>query len=382
MDQTEVEIRNYTHTLPNRLTLVLSEMLHVHTVEVGMFVRAGLRFEDQDNNGISHFLEHMMFRGNKKYPDSISLNKEFEEYLEELNAEGENIDINNHACKLLYDDNPLAWPTIGTENTINAIDENMLHRYFRNYYIPQNMILCVAGPIVREHIMHLAERHFDNLPTVGQAINKNHFYESIVENQTQPAFAYQYDIDSQIQMQICFRAVSYNHPDYYAVYLINRIFDDGISSRIQRALREKLGLAYSIECRATSLSDVGTFDFDVTVSKERIMQVAETIFEEIKIFVKSGADSEELEHVKKRYGYELDFDLDDPYKQIQRYGFAELFSRQVTLEEEKEIIQNVSLGKINAIAKHIFARKNLNLILVGPFTPNIQAELEKLANQF
>ncbi|MCH6581297.1 MAG: insulinase family protein, partial [Nitrospinae bacterium] len=144
-----------------------------------MFVRAGLRFENEKNNGISHFLEHMMFRGNRKYPDSISLNLEFEkigrdlrastlseytyygfsphydqlergmelfaefftdpvfpsielergiileEYLEDLNAEGENVDINNVACALMYKDNALALPTIGTEDSIQAIDAAM-----------------------------------------------------------------------------------------------------------------------------------------------------------------------------------------------------------------------------------------------------------------
>ena len=436
MNLTEVGIKTCTRVLDNGLTLVISEMPHIHTLEVGMFIRAGLRFENADNNGISHFLEHMMFRGNKKYPNSISLNKEFErlgrdlrgstlaeytyygfsphysniergielfaeffvdpnfvdielerqiileEYLEELNANGENIDINNHACRLLYKDNPLAWPTIGTERTIRAIDKNMLRGYFLKHYIPQNMILCIAGSINTTQIQYLSEQKFNNLSTEGSPIAKDHFKEEIIENQAQPAFAYQHDIDSQIQMQICFRAVSYNSPDYYAVYLINRIFDDGISSRMQRVLREKLGLAYSIECRATSMSDVGTFDFDVTISRDRVLQVAQTIFDEIKKFVDSGASEEELEHVKKRYAYDLDFDLDDPYKQIQRYGFAELFSKQVSVEEEKKLIGEISLDAISHIARRIFVRKNLNLILVGPLTPELQSDLEKLANDF
>ena len=244
------------------------------------------------------------------------------------------------------------------------------------------MILCIAGPINNSHVLYLSKRYFDCLPTFGEPVLKDHFLKSIVENQTKPAFAYKYDENSQIQMQICFRSVSYNHPDYYAVYLMDRIFDDGISSRLQCALREKRGLAYSIECRATSMSDVGTFDFDVNVSKERIMRVAKTIFEEIKHFVESGISLEELEHIKKRCIYELDFDLDDPYKQLQRYGFAELFSKQVTVQEEKEIIRKVTPKQIHFIAKRIFVRENLNLILVGPFTLELKRDLEQLFNEF
>jgi len=72
--QTDIEITSFRSTLNNGLTVVTVEMPHIHTLEVAMFVRAGLRFENEKNNGISHFLEHMMFRGNRKYPDSISLN--------------------------------------------------------------------------------------------------------------------------------------------------------------------------------------------------------------------------------------------------------------------------------------------------------------------
>ncbi len=436
MHLTETEIKNYTDILPNGMTVVTIEMPHIHTLEVAMFVRAGLRFENEKNNGISHFLEHMMFRGNEVYPDSISLNKEFErigrdlrastlseytfygfsphvsqlakgmelfadffsnpnfkdlelerqiileEYLEEINENGDNIDINNHACKLLYKDTPLAMPTIGIESTIKSIDIDALREYYKNYYIPENMILVGAGSLSHSSFLELAEKNFDKIQRSGHSINRDYFINSITEDQKEPGFSYQHDSDSQIQLQICFRSVSYNHPDYYKVYLINRILDDGVASRLQRGLREKLGLAYSIDCRATSLSDVGTFDFDVTVSKEKIPQIAKAILDEIKIFVENGPTEEEVEHVKTRYLYDLDFDLDDPYKQILRYGFVQLFSEEISDEEEKQIIQAITPSEIHETAKKIFIRNKLNLIMVGPITDNLKIELERLANQF
>jgi predicted Zn-dependent peptidase len=436
MQLTETEIKNYTNILPNGLTVITIEMPHIHTLEVAMFVRAGLRFENEKNNGISHFLEHMMFRGNKVYPDSISLNKEFEkigrdlrastlseytfygfsphvsqlakgmelfsdffshpnfkdielerqiileEYLEEVNENGDNIDINNHACKLLYKNTPLAMPTIGTENTIKSIDVNALREYYESYYIPENMILVGAGPLSHSSFFELAAKNYDNIQRGGRQINRDHFINSVKEDQKKPAFSYQHDSDSQIQLQICFRSVSYNHPDYYKAYLINRILDDGVASRLQRGLREKLGLAYSIDCRATSLSDVGTFDFDVTVSKEKIPQIAKAILEEIKKFVEDGPTEEEVDHVKTRYVYDLDFDLDDPYKQILRYGFVKLFSKEISDKEEKQIIKAITPSEILEAAKRIFVRDRLNLIMVGPLTDDLKTELENLANQF
>ena len=217
MQVKEFSVKNCKDVLPNGLTVVTVEMPHLHTVEVSMFVRAGLRFENEKNNGISHFLEHMMFRGNRKYADSISLNMEFEkigrdlrastlgeytqygfnphiselgkgmeifseffysptfpeievergiileEYYEDLNEDGVNVDINNHACKLLYPGTPMSWPTIGTEETIKNMSVEMLRGYYNAHYIPGNMVLAMAGPIEHEHNHQLAENYFFNL---------------------------------------------------------------------------------------------------------------------------------------------------------------------------------------------------------------------------
>ena len=299
-----------------------------------------------------------------------------------MNAEGANIDINNHACQLLYDGTSLALPTIGTEKTIKSINAEMLSEYFKTYYIPENMVLAGAGCLTHEQFLSLAEYYFSALSGSGRPIPRNYFQGSITEKQTRPYSVFQYDLDSQIQLQICFRSISYNHPDYYAIYLINRIFDDGIASRLQKALRENLGLAYSIQCRATTLSDIGTFDFDVTVSREKIPKVAQIILQEIKTFVTSGPSKEELIHVKKRYLYDLDFDLDDPYKQILRYGFAQLYSEEIPLYEEKTIIEAITVQDLHKLATKIFIREKLNLILVGPFSSELKIELERLIEDF
>ncbi|MBI4389467.1 MAG: insulinase family protein [Nitrospinae bacterium] len=431
-----VEIKNYKDVLPNGLTLATIEMPHIHTLEIAMLIRAGLRFETEENNGISHFLEHMIFRGNRKYPDSVTLSKEFEkigrdlrastmseytfygfsphvsqvergmelladffkdpifpnielerevileEYLEEINGEGKNVDINNHACKLLYKGSSLAMPIIGSEKSIRSITAEMIREYFEAYYNPGNMVLVGAGCIAHERFLELAERYFAPLPAHGTVVTRDHFQNSIVEDQKEPAVLFQYDSDSQAQLQICFRSVSYNDPDYYKMCLINSIFDGGVASRLQKALREDRGLVYSIECRATSLSDTGTFDFDVLVSPEKVYLVAQILFKEIASFLESGPREEELEHVKRRYSYDLEFDLDDPYKQIIRYGFSELYSQCVSVEEEREIVESITRQDLLDMARRVFVRENLNLVLVGPYTPELKQDLEALTSQF
>lgn len=434
--QIDPEIKNYQSTLANGLTVVTVEMPHIHTLEIAMFVRAGLRFENEKNNGISHFLEHMMFRGNRKYPDSIALNLEFEkigrdlrastlseytyygfsphydqlergmelfaefftdptfpsielerdiileECLEDLNAEGENIDINNVACELMYENNPLAWPTIGTEETINSIDAAMLRQYFDQYYCPPNMVLVGAGPLVNAQFDELAQKYFEPLPRRGTAVPKDYFQGSVPEDQAEPQFRVQEDVDSQDEVQICFRGVSYNHPDYYTSYLIARIFDDGVSSRLQKVLREEQGLAYSVECRATSLADIGTVDFDVTVRPEKVTAIMQVIFGEIKKLLASGPTQEELDHIKKRYRYDMALELDDPGKQASRYGFSLLYSHALSVEEEQAIIEAISLEDVRRVTASIFQARNLNVVMVGPHSPKIDRELERMTREF
>jgi predicted Zn-dependent peptidase len=436
MEVKEFALKYFCDTLPNGLTVVTVEMPHIHTMEVSMFVRAGLRYENLQNNGISHFLEHMMFRGNKKYPNSIELNMEFEnigrdlrastlgeytqygfsphvsqldkglelfsdffssptfpeieiergiileEYFEELNEEGVNIDINNQACKLLYPDTPMAWPTIGTEETIKSIQTEMLKEYFNRHYVPGNMVLAFAGPIDHAEVIDLSRKYFSGLKNGVEPIPKDHFINSISEEQKSPGLHFQEDSDSQIELQVCFRSCSYNDPDFLVLALISRIFDDGFTSRLQRVLREERGLVYSVECRATSMSDLGTMDFDVTVRPEKVVEVTRILLKEITTFAKEGPTESELAHIKKRYFFDLDSELDDPYKQVVRYAFPHLYSSEMSLQEERKLIESITAKKMLEVAEKVFEAKNLNLILVGPYTSELKSRLEGLIHQF
>jgi len=436
MEVKEFALKYFCDTLPNGLTVVTVEMPHIHTMEVSMFVRAGLRYENLQNNGISHFLEHMMFRGNEKYPNSIALNMEFEnigrdlrastlgeytqygfsphvselgkglelfseffssptfpeieiergiileEYFEELNEEGVNIDINNQACKLLYPSTPMAWPTIGTENTIKSIQTEMLKEYFNRHYVPGNMVLAFAGPVNHPEVLELSRKYFSDLKNKSKPFPKNHFIGSISEEQNSPGLHFQEDSDSQIELQVCFRSCSYNDPDFLVLALISRVFDDGFTSRLQRVLREERGLVYSVECRATSMSDLGTIDFDVTVRPEKVVEVTRTLLKEIKIFVTEGPAESELAHIKKRYFFDLDSELDDPYKQVVRYAFPHLYSSEMSIQEERELIESITAEKMLEVAKEVFEAKNLNFILVGPYTNELKFQLEELIHQF
>jgi predicted Zn-dependent peptidase len=429
------KVRVFKDYLINGLTVVVAEQPHIHSIELAMFVRSGLRFESIINNGISHFIEHMLFRGNSTFPNSYLLNREFEligrdlrastmsdhtyfgfsphisnlnramnlfseffldptfpeielergiileECLEDLNEKGVDVDINNLACKLLYPEDALARPTIGTEDSIKNIRVEDLKSHYAQFYTPENMVLVVAGCVDHKVFFDCAKKYFSRL--VGNdSIMANHFDKPLSETQEQPALLFQHDSDSQIQLQICFRGISYNHQDYFIATLISRLFDDGVTSRLQKILREEKGLVYSVECRTTSLPDTGTIDFDVSVRSEKVIEVAEILFDEIKKFILTGVSEDELGLVKKRYGYDLDYELDDPYRQIMRHGFCHLYSTEFTLEEEREKISQITPLDILNVARDIFVPEKLNFVLVGPYTLELKTRLQELVHNF
>ena len=429
------KIKVFKDCLVNGMTVIVIEQPHIHSIELAMFVRSGLRFENMQNNGISHFVEHMLFRGNSAYPNSYLLNREFEligrdlrastmsdhtyygfsphisnidrainlfsefflepmfpeielergiileECLEDLNEKGVDVDINNLACKLLYPEDALARPTIGTEESIRSINVKDLKEHYAQFYTPDNMILVTAGCVDHKSFFDCAKKYFSRLIANGSTPS-NHFDETLNEAQLQPALLFQYDSDSQVQLQVCFRAVSYNHPDYFIATLISRLFDDGVTSRLQKVLREEKGLVYSVECRTTSLPDTGTIDFDVSVRSEKVVEVAGILLDEIKKFISTGVGEDELELVKQRYGYELDYELDDPYRQIIRHGFCHLYSTEYSVEKEWGKISQITPLGILRVARGIFVSEKLNFVLVGPYTSELKTSLLQLVHDF
>ena len=120
----------------------------------------------------------------------------------------------------------------------------------------------------------------------------------------------------------------------------------------------------------------------MTVRPEKVFAIVRVIFSEIKKFLDTGVTQDELNHVKKRYMYDLALELDEPGKQAARYGFSELYSEVITLEEESDLVESITLKDIQRVAESIFKARNLNVLLVGPHTPKVDRELERLVREF
>ena len=141
-------------------------------------------------------------------------------------------------------------------------------------------------------------------------------------------------------------------------------------------------IVYSCGCQVTCLPDTCNVYFGVSVRCEKVVEVAGILLDEIKKFILCGVGEDELELVKQRYGYELEYELDDPYRQIIRHGFCHLYSTEYSVEEEREKISQITPLDILRVARDIFVSEKLNFILVGPYTSELKTNLQQLVHDF
>ena len=259
----DVALSYHKTTLNNGLRIIIVEMPHLHSLEISMYVKVGSRFETTHNNGISHFLEHMLFRGTKNMPDSYQLHKSFEslggdinalttseytcfwltshphyitegiglfsemftspnfadietekqiileEILNEHNEKGENINIDDLSFLLLWPNDGLGFSTLGPNKNVLKFTKEDIQSFFHTYYTASNMVLCIAGHAKHEQILPYADKYFSHIPTGNELqIPTQNF------SQGKAQTLFKQNPGSQTNVQICFRGLSYNSPDY------------------------------------------------------------------------------------------------------------------------------------------------------------------------
>src|SRR5258708_18587074 len=295
--------------LENGLRVVTVELPHLHTGMIAAYVRAGSRHEESARNGVSHFLEHLFFRGSKGFPDGRSMNalvedcggslngvtardhgyyfspvhparlevpmqvlgdmltsplfKEIElerevileEILDEVDAEGRDIDVDNLSKGALFPAHPLGMKIAGSRETIESLREEHLREQHARRYGARNMVLCGGGPVRHAHVLEIAQQHFGGLPP-GQLM-----FEAPVNGAPRgPQLVAVEHAESQMELQISFRGPPEEHADFPALRVIKRILDDGLASRLQMSLVERKALAYSVGAGMDGFSDCSVFE--------------------------------------------------------------------------------------------------------------------------
>jgi predicted Zn-dependent peptidase len=414
-------------TLANGLRLVAVRLPHLHGAEIAIYIKVGGRHDPAGKEGLSHFLEHMLFRGTEDYPTTLELETAFEalggsvnaatdsdstcfytrihpssaleglgifasmllrptlcgieiekriiteEALEDANEKGEDINTDNIASRLLWPDHPLGMPTVGTLGSIAAFTDDDLRHHLATYYVPANAVIAMVGDIQPEEFFSACETSFGawsgSLPAeIPPAPDTQHVSQSV----------YVKDLDSQVALQLAFRGHARNDERIMPARMIRRILCGGGSSRLLMSLREQLGIVYSVNAGISAYDETGCFAVDLSTAPENLVTAVREVLLEVLRLVREPVRDEELERVKRGYYFDLEYSRDSTYEIGMRYGWGELMGVLTDIETDQEQSAAVSADTIRQTARQLFAPKNLNLVVVGPWKPAARREIDKL----
>lgn len=407
----------FEHTIfPNKLRLYTIPMDSVKSVTVLFLFGVGSRYERREVNGISHFLEHMFFKGTKKRPTAFEItsliegiggefnaftSKEYTGFyvkaasqhlplifdvltdmltnsifdpreierergviLEEINMY-EDVPmrrIGDVYDQLLYGDQPLGWRTIGGKETIKQIKRADFLQQIKTFYRPSNMVVGVAGSADEAEVKELVDKFLGHLS--DKSVPK---HSKVVEKQKRPEVSVYHKKSDQAHLCLGVRAFSLGHPDRPKLEVLSTILGGGMSSRLFIELREKRGLAYYIRASADMNTDCGTFVIQAGVDLTKIDDSIKVILMEL-TKISGSVTEKELIKAKEYIKGRLILELEDSQAVANLYvGQAVLEKKVKTPEEIMEEIDRVSRDDIVRIAGDIFKNSGLNLAVIGPF---------------
>jgi len=399
--------------LKNGVTVVLEKMPFVRSISFGIFVKNGSRNESKDTNGISHFIEHMIFKGTKvrsarqiaEEMDSIGgqLNayttKEYtcyytrvldthfdtainvlsdmyfnsvfddKEIKKELNVIIEEINMyEDSPDDLVYDklqynvwkENSLSMPILGTEDVISKFNHNTFIDYKNKNYRTDNTVIAVAGNFEKEKIIDEINKYFgswEEIPFDADNTNKVVFNPCIVKTKK--------DIE-QIHLCISFEGVCLATDDSYTLSVLNTIFGGGMSSRLFQKIREENGLAYSVYSYNSSYVDTGLFSIYAGLNPNQLRDVIKFILEEINLLYKNKITKEELYKAKEQIKSNFLLSLENTLNRISSIGRGQLLlNRVLTNDELIEKINNITIDKVYDLCYKIFNFDKMAVSVVG-----------------
>jgi predicted Zn-dependent peptidase len=402
----------HKQTLPNGLRIVAVEMPHLHSAEIAVYIKAGGRNDPAAKAGLSHFLEHMLFRGTAEFPSNLELETAFEVIGGSVNAatdeestcyfsrvhpehvgEGvklfasmllrstlpgiEEINPHNLASRLLWPGHPLGMPTIGYLETIDGFTGDDLRRHLAQYYTPANAVMVVVGDVSAATTFAAAAEAFGAWtgPPPPAALSPS-------VGQTGPQTVFVEDSDSQVHLQIAFRGFARSAPQIMTSRLMRRILCGGGSSRLHLSLREQMGIVYSVDASIAGYEETGSFAVELSTAAENLVQAVAEVLKETMRLALEPVPAAELLRVKRGYFFDLEYSRDSTYEMQVRYGWGELMDLVRNIEDDRAEAELVDAGTIRSTAAALFAPHNLNLVAVGPLKSSIRKEVEKVLKRY
>lgn len=408
----------YIDTLTNGVRLVTVPMPHLHSTELVCSMAVGGRCEPIELSGVSHFLEHMIFRGTAEYATSTELERAFEaiggsvnastdvettcfhsrihpDYLaegvalfasmlrrpkfndidterriileearEDFNEDGVQINHDNLMVGLLWPGHPLGESLIGSPETLHGINRSKLETYYRSWYLPQNLVICACGPIKRDEFHQMVKLEFGDWP-VREKLMILPAPDSVKED---PESCWVQDSDSQIGLQLAFRLPGRQDERTLAVRLLRRILSWGGGARLSLRLREELGLTYSVEANCSMLNDTGYMAIDLSVAPENLQPAVAELFKVLVELRDQRISAEELAAVTRSYLFDLEFSRDQNESMAVRYGWGLQADYIRTLEQDCRELQQLAPAYLQQVARELICSQGMKLVVIGPWS--------------
>lgn len=377
-------------TCKNGVRIVAEQMLHVRSLSVGIWVNAGSRYEGPEENGITHFIEHMLFKGTKNRT-ARQIAEEFDRIGGEINAftskehtcyyakvldhhgelavsiladmffnslfSKEDIererqvvleeiymseddpadDVHEKLWAVMFPEDALGRPILGTPETIATFDEAMIRSYMEKHYGPENVVISIAGNL-EEGLLEKIEQLFGQYEASPALVVSSPSYPMFTAGEVEKLRD-----TEQAHIAIAFPAISVKDPLMYSFTALNNIIGGNMSSRLFQDVREDRGLAYSVFSYQSSYEDVGTFTIYASASKQNLDSLKQQIDQTLFDVVVGGVTEEELENAKEQLKGSFVLGLEGTEDHMNRNGVNELIHRNHRSMDEV-------LAKIDAIS--------------------------------
>jgi predicted Zn-dependent peptidase len=417
--------------LDNGLTVITVELPHLHSTSVVMYARTGSRYEDARDNGLSHFLEHMLFRGTERLPDAFAINHAIEalggtlyaetgrdyslyqislhpeslregirlfgeiftaptfsdldverrivleEMHEDHDDDGRLINIDDIARLTVWPDHPLGYRITGPYENVERFGRDDVRRLFARNYGARNMVLCVSGAVEHAHIKDVVAEAMGKLPS-GSART----VAPPPESQDKPRFVYVPRDGSQTSVQVLFRALPENDPDFAALIAMGRVIDDGMSTRLHRRVVDDLGLAYYVSGSVEPFVDAGLYEIDGTAIHENAPALVRESLELLARLRDEPPAQHELDKAARRYRWDLEASFDDPDAMAGWMGGAELFHPPLSLDDKVARIRAVTPEAVQQVARRLFRPERLVVACAGVLGKRLEREVRAIVEGF
>ncbi|MBX3189449.1 MAG: insulinase family protein [Labilithrix sp.] len=401
-------------TLDNGLRVVVAPQPQLHRAHVALYVRIGSRFETSERNGISHFLEHMLYRGTPRLASAHEVNLAFEslggylyaatqadfgvfsvtlpgesiaaatalfgevlghptfadieiekgivseEILEDLDDEGRQIDADNLSRKQIYPSHPLGFTITGDLARVRSFDLAMLKAHHERHYNAANAVLAFSGAVDPDRVFELANEGFGAMPA-GAAIAA----EAPVHTQKRPRLSIVENVSSQTELRVCFRAVPESSAHRPAMDMLMRILDDGMSTRLYHRVCDAKGLCYDVAGNFDGYEDDGVLDFAAGVQHARTSVVTRELVDLLCELARHGPTEEELAKARRRNAWDVKTTFDSPEELAGFYAGGLLFDRFETPEARLAANAAVTPAELRDLSALVAQPDRLNVLAVG-----------------